>query len=217
MRRVANLKGGIQLANASRYGLGSAVFAWSRRRARAAARELRSGMTAINSVIAFAMVPALPFGGVGESGFGRIHGADGLREFTRAKAIARQWMKPPMNLTSFGRTDADLRRTVGADQAAARPARALRRQGPRVGGSRGPWGRGVGGSAAPGPRGGRLPRPQGGVGIGGQLLPGRGGSRPAVADRERSRTGPIGPRDPSAPRVAGYHHWLADEASREGL
>jgi hypothetical protein len=50
---------------------------------------------------------------VGESGFGRIHGADGLREFTRAKAITSQWMKPPMNPTSFGRTDADLRRTVG--------------------------------------------------------------------------------------------------------
>ena len=29
---------------------------------------------------------------------------------------------------------------------------------------------------------------------------GRGGSRPAIADRERSRVGPIGPRDPSAPR-----------------
>ena len=113
VRRVATLEEGIQLANASRYGLGSAVFARSRRRARAAARDLRSGMTAINSVIAFAMVPALPFGGVGESGFGRIHGADGLREFTRAKAITSQWMKPPMNLTSFGRTDADLRRTVG--------------------------------------------------------------------------------------------------------
>ena len=60
-----------------------------------------------------AVVPALPFGGVGESGFGRIHGADGLREFTRAKAITSQWMKPPMNLTSFGRTGADLRRAVG--------------------------------------------------------------------------------------------------------
>jgi hypothetical protein len=50
---------------------------------------------------------------VGASGFGRIHRADGLREFTRAKAITSRWMKPPMNLTSFGRTDADLRRTVG--------------------------------------------------------------------------------------------------------
>ena len=47
-------------------------------------------MTAVNSVISFAGVPALPFGGVGDSGFGRIHGADGLREFTRPKAISRQ-------------------------------------------------------------------------------------------------------------------------------
>jgi len=112
VRRVANLEEGIQLANASRYGLGSSIFSGSRRRARAAARQLHSGMTAINSVIAFAMVPALPFGGVDESGFGRIHGADGLREFTRAKSITSQWMKPPVNLTSFGRTDADLKRTV---------------------------------------------------------------------------------------------------------
>ena len=47
----------------------------------------------VNSVIAFASVPALPFGGVGDSGFGRIHGADGLREFTRAKAITRQRLR----------------------------------------------------------------------------------------------------------------------------
>jgi hypothetical protein len=58
------------------------------------------------------LVPALPFGGVGESGFGRVHGPDGLREFSRAKAITRQRMKPPLNLTSFGRTDQDMRRIV---------------------------------------------------------------------------------------------------------
>jgi aldehyde dehydrogenase (NAD+) len=68
------------------------------------ASRIRSGMTAINSVISFAAIPALPFGGVGDSGFGRIHGADGLKEFTYAKAIARQRFKPPMLLTSFGRT-----------------------------------------------------------------------------------------------------------------
>ena len=42
-------------------------------------------MTSVNSIITFAMVPGLPFGGVGESGFGRIHGPDGLREFTRER------------------------------------------------------------------------------------------------------------------------------------
>jgi hypothetical protein len=49
---------------------------------------------------------------VGESGFGRIHGPDGLREFTRSKAITRQRFRPLLNLLSFGRTDRDMRRVV---------------------------------------------------------------------------------------------------------
>jgi acyl-CoA reductase-like NAD-dependent aldehyde dehydrogenase len=110
--RVADMAEAVALANASRYALGSSVFAGSKRKAMAAARSLRAGMTSINSVIAFATVPALPFGGSGDSGFGRIHGADGLREFTRPKAITRQRMKPPLTLTSLTRTDKDLRRLV---------------------------------------------------------------------------------------------------------
>jgi acyl-CoA reductase-like NAD-dependent aldehyde dehydrogenase len=109
---VVNLAEAVSFANAGRYGLGSAVFSKDRSAAMAAARSLRTGMTSVNSVAGFATVPALPFGGVGESGFGRIHGADGLREFTRAKAITRQRMRPLMNLTSFGRTDRDMRRLV---------------------------------------------------------------------------------------------------------
>jgi acyl-CoA reductase-like NAD-dependent aldehyde dehydrogenase len=105
---VSDLDEGVRLANGGSYGLGSAVFTRSRKRGLEAARALRTGMTAINSALAFAGVPSLPFGGVGESGFGRIHGADGLREFARAKAITRQRMKPPVNLTSFSRTDKDL-------------------------------------------------------------------------------------------------------------
>jgi acyl-CoA reductase-like NAD-dependent aldehyde dehydrogenase len=111
--KVADLDEGIRLANGGRYGLGSAVFTKNRKRAMEAARALRTGMTAINAVIAFAAVPSLPFGGVGDSGFGRIHGADGLREFTRAKAITRQRMKPPVNLTSFSRTDKDMDKIMG--------------------------------------------------------------------------------------------------------
>ena len=106
--KVASLEEGVERANASRYGLGGTVFAGNKKAAMAAARALRSGMTAVNSVIAFASVPSLPFGGLGDSGFGRIHGADGLREFARPKAITRQRMKSPVNLTSFSRTDADM-------------------------------------------------------------------------------------------------------------
>jgi acyl-CoA reductase-like NAD-dependent aldehyde dehydrogenase len=110
--RVASLAEGVERANESRYGLGGTVFTRNRKAAMAAARSLRSGMTAINSVISFASVPSLPFGGSGDSGFGRIHGADGLREFARPKAITRQRMKAPVNLTSFDRTDADMKRIL---------------------------------------------------------------------------------------------------------
>ena len=110
--RVANLHDGVRLANAGRYGLGASVFARNRKAAMAAARSLRSGMTAVNSVIAFAAVPSLPFGGSGDSGFGRIHGADGLREFSRPKSITRQRMKPMVNLTSLSRTDKDMKRIL---------------------------------------------------------------------------------------------------------
>jgi acyl-CoA reductase-like NAD-dependent aldehyde dehydrogenase len=110
--RVADLAEGVARANASPYGLGASVFAKNKKAAMDAARALRSGMTAINGVISFASIPALPFGGSGDSGFGRIHGADGLREFARPKAIARQRMKPMVNLTSFSRTDQDMKKIL---------------------------------------------------------------------------------------------------------
>jgi acyl-CoA reductase-like NAD-dependent aldehyde dehydrogenase len=112
LAQVADLAEGVQRANASRYGLGSAIFAGNARAAMRAARALRTGMTSINSVISFAAVPTLPFGGLGDSGFGRIHGADGLREFSRPKSITRQRMRPPVNLTSFSRSEKDMRRML---------------------------------------------------------------------------------------------------------
>ncbi|MET0133190.1 MAG: aldehyde dehydrogenase family protein [Kibdelosporangium sp.] len=101
--KVKDMDEAVAKANDSRYGLGATVYA--KRRGMELARRLRSGMTSVNSVIAFAGIPTLPFGGVGESGFGRIHGPDGLKEFTRAKAIARQRFRAPIVLTSFARTE----------------------------------------------------------------------------------------------------------------
>ena len=109
---VASLDDAVRLTNASSYALGSSVFTRRKRTGLAAARALRAGMTSINSVIAFAAVPSLPFGGSGESGFGRIHGADGLREFSRAKAITRQRMKPVVRTTTFRRDEHDMERIV---------------------------------------------------------------------------------------------------------
>ncbi|MDQ1705157.1 MAG: hypothetical protein QOF18_1523 [Frankiaceae bacterium] len=99
--RVRDLDEAIERANRTSYGLGAAVFA--KKRGYEAARKMRSGMTSVNAVLAFAGFPSLPFGGVGESGFGRIHGADGLKEFTRAKSIARQRFATPAEMMSFDR------------------------------------------------------------------------------------------------------------------
>jgi acyl-CoA reductase-like NAD-dependent aldehyde dehydrogenase len=101
--RVKDAEEALERANATTYGLAGAVFSRSKEKAMDLARRMRTGMTSVNSVLTFAAVPALPFGGVGDSGFGRIHGEDGLKEFTRAKAITRQRVPLPVNLMSFGR------------------------------------------------------------------------------------------------------------------
>ena len=103
--RVSDVQEALRRTNATSYGLAGSVFAASSKAGVEIAKRMRSGMTSVNSVIAFASVPGLPFGGVGESGFGRVHGDDGLREFTRAKAITRQRFALPVPLTSFQRPE----------------------------------------------------------------------------------------------------------------
>jgi len=99
IQRVASLDEAVTLANESKYGLGSTVFGG--KAARALAGRIRAGMTSINAVMGFAGIPSLPFGGVGDSGFGRIHGDEGIREFTRVKSTAEQVMSIPLNMMSF--------------------------------------------------------------------------------------------------------------------
>jgi aldehyde dehydrogenase (NAD+) len=106
--KVRDMDEAVERANDSRYALGSTVF--SRAHGMQIAERLRVGMTAINGVITFAGVPSLPFGGIGDSGFGRIHGPEGLKEFSYAHAITRQRMKPLLALTTFARTEKDEQR-----------------------------------------------------------------------------------------------------------
>jgi succinate-semialdehyde dehydrogenase / glutarate-semialdehyde dehydrogenase len=102
IKKVRDADEAVRLANALPYGLGGAVF--GRRRALEIARRLRSGMAAINSSLVFVGMSTLPFGGVGDSGFGRIHGEDGLREFSRAKAITRRRAPSLLPTTTFDRS-----------------------------------------------------------------------------------------------------------------
>ncbi|MFF2083641.1 aldehyde dehydrogenase family protein [Nocardia sp. NPDC058176] len=102
--RVATMDEAVERVNDSDYGLGATVFA--RRHGQAIADRIESGGTSINAFVAHATIPTLPLGGVGASGFGRVHGPDGLREFTYAKATTRQRFPSPLALTTFTRSAA---------------------------------------------------------------------------------------------------------------
>ncbi|MDN5747408.1 MAG: aldehyde dehydrogenase family protein [Pseudonocardia sp.] len=111
VNRVPDVDEAVRRANATGYGLGATVF--SAARGEEIAHRLRCGMVSVNSVISFAGIPSLPFGGVGDSGFGRIHGEDGLREFTRPQAVARQRFALPIAVTSFERTSTGMKALLG--------------------------------------------------------------------------------------------------------
>jgi succinate-semialdehyde dehydrogenase/glutarate-semialdehyde dehydrogenase len=99
---VPDVDEAIRRANATSFGLGSSVFSGSR--GEEIAGRLKAGGTTINSVLTFVGMPSLPFGGVGDSGFGRFHGDDGLREFTRAKATTRKRFGMGEDMQVFPRT-----------------------------------------------------------------------------------------------------------------
>ncbi len=95
--RVAGEEEALACAGESHYGLSSSVFTKSPARARRMAQALRAGSTVINDFGLHYMAQALPFGGVGDSGFGRLNGREGLRACTNEKAVIEDrlpWRKP---------------------------------------------------------------------------------------------------------------------------
>lgn len=102
INRVKSMAEAIALSNASRYGLGSSI--WSKRQGKKIARQLHCGMVAINSTISFAAIVSVPFGGVKDSGYGRIHGPEGILEFTYPRTVVRARFQLPIAFTSFKRT-----------------------------------------------------------------------------------------------------------------
>lgn len=102
---VADVEEAIAKANATKFGLGSSVF--SAKRGREIAGRLRAGGTTINSVLTFVGMPSVPFGGVGDSGFGRFHGDDGLREFAAPKATTTKRFQLGPDMQSFPRRPED--------------------------------------------------------------------------------------------------------------
>ena len=75
----------LSIANDTQYGLGAGLWTRDLARAHRMAKALKAGMVWINSYKR--VHPASPFGGTGESGYGREMGFEAMREYTQPKSV----------------------------------------------------------------------------------------------------------------------------------
>jgi acyl-CoA reductase-like NAD-dependent aldehyde dehydrogenase len=75
----------IEIANSTAYGLGGGLWTRDLQRAHRVASAMRSGMVWINTYKRVS--PNSPFGGVGQSGYGRDLGPEAIHEYTYPKAV----------------------------------------------------------------------------------------------------------------------------------
>jgi malonate-semialdehyde dehydrogenase (acetylating)/methylmalonate-semialdehyde dehydrogenase len=93
--RVPSIDDAITLVNANPFGNGTAIFTSSGEAARRFHRQVHVGMIGINVPIPVPMA-YYSFGGWKDSLFGdhHIHGTEGVRFYTRAKAVTQRWPTP---------------------------------------------------------------------------------------------------------------------------
>lgn len=84
----------IALANASPFGLGSGVFTQNVARAHRVSSRLKAGMCWVNTYRAVS--PIAPFGGYGQSGYGREAGLEAIHDYTRTKTTWISTSEAPM-------------------------------------------------------------------------------------------------------------------------
>lgn len=67
-------------------------------------RETSSGGACVNDTIAHLSIPDLPFGGVGDSGFGAYHGRAGFEAFSHRKSVLDKatWIDPNLRYPPYG-------------------------------------------------------------------------------------------------------------------
>jgi succinate-semialdehyde dehydrogenase/glutarate-semialdehyde dehydrogenase len=85
--RVADEGEALRLANDTSYGLNASVFTRDKRRGVEIAKSIDSGCVVVNDCMLTYGVPESPFGGVKDSGIGRVNGELGLRSYCNVQSI----------------------------------------------------------------------------------------------------------------------------------
>jgi aldehyde dehydrogenase (NAD+)/betaine-aldehyde dehydrogenase len=88
----------VEIANEVEYGLGGGLWTRDLSRAHQVAGAIRSGMVWVNSYKRVS--PGSPFGGVGQSGYGREMGFEAMREYTESKSV---WINVDADIPPFYR------------------------------------------------------------------------------------------------------------------
>ena len=85
--RVRNEREAIRIANDSHLGLAGYVFTKDRDRGKRIAEQIRAGSVQVNDVLSTYAIAEAPFGGVKASGFGRVHGREGLLSMCETRCV----------------------------------------------------------------------------------------------------------------------------------
>jgi len=76
-----SIKQAVELADDTNTGLSASVWTSNKNKGLDVMKKLKSGLLSLNEAVSGVAIPALPFGGVKQSGTGRTHGVEGVRFF----------------------------------------------------------------------------------------------------------------------------------------
>lgn len=85
----------VRLANDSHLGLNAYVFTKDRAKGERLAARVEAGSVLVNDVFSNYVAAEAPFGGIKQSGFGRVHGEDALRDLCDTRVVMTSRLPDP--------------------------------------------------------------------------------------------------------------------------